>query len=163
MTAKDRKAAEKPPWCGHCNEITRMIQRLTHWPDGAITEQPAARCPRCHPLAGEASSSLRDTRQTADWPWGKTPYTHTHCTPENSCVSGGRRPFIPMPAEPGDLSAMSVADIREELILLAEYKPPERMTGYRQTPRFQAALRDLALRQAAQSRARNKGLPAGTG
>jgi len=34
---------QRPPWCGHCDQNTRLIQ----------LQQAAARCPRCHPLSPE--------------------------------------------------------------------------------------------------------------
>jgi hypothetical protein len=43
LTPAVSSAAQKPPWCGECDERTRM--RLT------ALDQPY-RCPECHPLAG---------------------------------------------------------------------------------------------------------------
>lgn len=34
-------AAAKPPWCGQCDETTRLLEHLT--------DDKVARCPRCHP------------------------------------------------------------------------------------------------------------------
>ncbi len=49
------RAAERPPWCGRCNEHTSRREDA----DGA----DAGRCPECHPLAGRrghaATSGLR--------------------------------------------------------------------------------------------------------
>jgi hypothetical protein len=43
-----QRPAERPPWCGRCEEATRLFER----PDGRLS-----RCPDCHPLSGDASSS----------------------------------------------------------------------------------------------------------
>lgn len=34
-----RRLLERPPWCGQCDELSRLVERA----DGI-----AARCPRCH-------------------------------------------------------------------------------------------------------------------
>lgn len=41
----------RPPWCGHCDQRTRLRERA---------DSPAARCPSCHPLVATATASNSD-------------------------------------------------------------------------------------------------------
>jgi len=44
LPAPPGRPSPRPPWCGSCNQGTRLLERG----DGRL-----ARCPRCHPLAAK--------------------------------------------------------------------------------------------------------------
>lgn len=140
------------PWCGRCIERTRMLIDADVQADGFIIERAPRRCPDCHTLAmdqgcGEHSHPPGHSCELCGNRIGSR-RSHAGCRPEKNCYAGGK-PWNPLPHEPLDLARATVRQMNEELKELREPRPPALLSVDHQGPAYQAALRDLARRQAA--------------
>jgi hypothetical protein len=78
LPAPPGRRRPRPPWCGQCDERTRLRQHA----DGA--GRPG-RCRRCHPLAAGSAPDTGSTLKT-----GRSPEAVSHDRPAQTAVSGAR-------------------------------------------------------------------------
>jgi len=143
----------RPPWCGQCDERTRQAAL-----NAELTLMQ--RCPRCHPLAAAAPQhrvcpSCREITYAweADLPCGK----HRDAREWQRAYHAGEVPVrvpesrdMPLISESSELKGMNVRQLADELRALREMDLRERPAP---SPERDMALRQLAARQAAESRA----------
>jgi hypothetical protein len=153
----DGKRVPLPPWCEHCNPDTRLV---------ATGEGSLARCRKCHPLRRRLLPQYRRCSRCSAIVYA-TESPHEPCDRHRladvlraqyrdrmteAAELAAEQPAAPMLAiDPPDLDALAVAELGEAITHLRELGTIDRPDP---TPDRDAALRELAARQAAESRAR---------
>jgi hypothetical protein len=153
MTARGARVAgadvEELPPCGRCKVVgsNRLDSTVVIDPDGRIVEI-IARCPTCHPNAGEGCDGGHVVP-----PGQACPLCLHDIGPRAERPYGGAPPRPAAPYEPLDLDRCSIKEMAaERRELLTEPMMPRTIRGRWE----ETALRDLAARQAANARHKAK-------